>query len=153
MADVFISYSRKNSDFVHKLDDALTAAGRDVWVDWQDIARGEDWWRSIEVGIDSSDTVLVVVTEHWLLSEVCQRELEYIRQQNKRVFPIIRQKIEGDIALRVKGTWVDQEWEQRARDNWKYLRSLNWLFFDDDTTFDVVLRLRNGAWVLEELEP
>ncbi len=139
MADVFISYSRKNSDFVHKLDDALTAAGRDVWVDWQDIARGEDWWHSIEVGIDSSDTVLVVVTEHWLLSEVCQRELEYIRKQNKRVFPIIRQKIEGDIALRVKGTWVDQEWEQRARDNWKYLRSLNWLFFDDDTTFEPML--------------
>lgn len=140
MSDVFISYSRKNSDFVHKLNDALAADGRDVWADWQDIARGEDWWRSIQVGIDSADTTLVVVTEHWLLSEICQRELDYVRQQNKRVFPIIRQKIEGDVALRVKGTWVDQEWEQRARDNWKYLRSLNWLFFDDDTTFDTVFR-------------
>ncbi len=109
MSDVFISYSRKNSDFVHKLDDALTNLKREVWVDWQDIARGEDWWHSIKTGIDSADTALIVVTENWLTSEICQRELDYIRQQNKRVFPIIRQKIEGDTALRVKGTWVDQE--------------------------------------------
>ncbi len=140
MSDVLISYSRKDSDFVHKLDDALTREKRDVWIDWEDIARGEDWWHSIQTGIDSTDTALIVVTEHWLVSEICQRELEYIRQQNKRVFPIIRQKIEGDVALRVKGTWVDQEWEQRARDNWKYLRSVNWLFFDDDTTFETVFK-------------
>ena len=56
MSDVFISYSRKNSDFAHKLDQSLTAAKRDVWIDWQDIARGEDWWRSIQTGIDSTDT-------------------------------------------------------------------------------------------------
>lgn len=139
MSDVFISYSRKNADFVHKLDAALRKLQRDVWTDWQDIARGEDWWRSIQTGIDSADTALIIVTEHWLLSEICQRELDYIRQQNKRVFPIIRERIEGDLAIRVKGTWVDQEWEQRARDNWKYLRSLNWIYFDDDTTFDTVL--------------
>ena len=136
MSDVFISYSRKNSDFVHKLDDALTHIQREVWVDWQGIARGEDWWHSIQVGIDSADTALIVITESWLVSEICQRELDYIRKQNKRVFPIIRQKIEGDTALRVKGTWVDEEWEQQARDNWKYLSSLNWLFFDDDNAFD-----------------
>ncbi len=139
MSDVFISYSRKNSDFVHKLDDALRKLQRDVWTDWQDIARGEDWWRSIQTGIDSADTALIIVTEHWLLSEICHRELDYIRQQNKRVFPIIRERIEGDLAIRVKGTWVDQEWEQRARDNWKYIRSLNWIYFDDDTTFESVL--------------
>ena len=140
MSDVFISYSRKDSDFVHKLDDSLRREKRDVWVDWQDIARGEDWWHSIQVGVDSTDTALIVVTEHWLVSEICQRELDYIRGQNKRVFPIMREKIEGDLAIRVKGTWVDQEWENRARDNWKYIRSLNWLFFDDDTTFDSVFK-------------
>ncbi|MEP6984555.1 MAG: toll/interleukin-1 receptor domain-containing protein, partial [Chloroflexota bacterium] len=140
MSDVFISYSRKNSDFAHKLDSALTAAKRDVWIDWQDIARGEDWWHSIQTGIDSADTTLIIITENWLVSEVCHRELEYVRKQNKRVFPIIREKVEGDLAIRVKGTWVDQEWEQRARDNWKYLRSVNWLYFDDDTAFDAAFK-------------
>ncbi len=140
MSDVFISYSRKDGEFAHKLDAALTREKREVWIDWQDIARGEDWWRSIQTGIDSADTALIVVTENWLVSEVCQRELDYIRQQNKRLFPIIRQKIEGDVAIRVKGTWVDQEWEQRARDNWKYIRSVNWIYFDDDTTFNTALK-------------
>ncbi len=140
MSDVFISYSRKNSDFAHKLDAALTAAKRDVWIDWQDIARGEDWWHSIQVGVDSADTTLIIVTENWLVSEVCQRELAYVRQQNKRVFPIIREKVEGDLAIRVKGTWVDQAWEQQARDNWKYIRSVNWIYFDDDTAFDNSLK-------------
>lgn len=140
MSDVFISYSRKNSDFVHKLDDALTNAKRDVWVDWADIGRGQDWWHEIEIGVDSTDTALIIVSENWLVSEICQRELEYIRKQNKRVFPIIYQRIEGDVAIRVKGTWMDQDWEQRARDNWKYLCSVNWLFFDDPNTFDSVFQ-------------
>ncbi len=140
MSDVFISYSRKNSDFVHKLNLALTNAKRDVWVDWADIGRGQDWWHEIELGVDSSDTALIIVSENWLVSEICQRELEYIRKQNKRVFPIIYQRIEDDVAIRVKGTWMDQDWEQRARDNWKYLRSVNWLFFDDPNTFDSVFQ-------------
>ena len=37
MADVFVSYSRKDGAFVHALYDVLAAAGRDVWVDWEDI--------------------------------------------------------------------------------------------------------------------
>ena len=41
MADVFISYSRKDSDFVHKLDNALRQENRDVWVDWQERAAAE----------------------------------------------------------------------------------------------------------------
>jgi hypothetical protein len=38
MSDAFISYSRKDAEFVQ--------ANRVVWVDWQDIPRGEDWWRA-----------------------------------------------------------------------------------------------------------
>ena len=37
MTDVFISYSRKDGDFARRLTNALTASGRDVWVDWEDI--------------------------------------------------------------------------------------------------------------------
>ena len=37
MSDVFVSYSRANSDFAHRLVDALKSAGHDSWVDWEDI--------------------------------------------------------------------------------------------------------------------
>ena len=43
MADVFVSYSRKDGEFVHELYDVLTAAGRDVWVDWEDIPPASEW--------------------------------------------------------------------------------------------------------------
>jgi len=33
MAQVFISYSRKDKDFVRKLGDALAAQQREAWVD------------------------------------------------------------------------------------------------------------------------
>jgi DNA-binding LacI/PurR family transcriptional regulator len=42
MPDVFISYSRKDKDFAHKLHDALAAQKRDVWVDWEDIPLASD---------------------------------------------------------------------------------------------------------------
>ena len=35
MADVFISYSRRDQAFVRRLHDALVAAGRETWVDWE----------------------------------------------------------------------------------------------------------------------
>lgn len=37
MADVFISYSRRDKEFVQVLYDALRASQYDTWVDWQDI--------------------------------------------------------------------------------------------------------------------
>ena len=43
MADVFVSYSRKDGAFVHELYDVLAAAGRDVWVDWEDIPPASQW--------------------------------------------------------------------------------------------------------------
>jgi hypothetical protein len=41
MADVFISYSRQDSDFARQLHAALTNLGRDVWMDWEDIPVSE----------------------------------------------------------------------------------------------------------------
>jgi tetratricopeptide (TPR) repeat protein len=136
MTDVFISYSRRDSAFVQRLTNTLTAADRSAWIDWADIPQAEDWWRAIEGGIDHADNIVCILTEHWLTSEVCHRELTHARQQNKRVFPVIRQRIEGDTEKRVKGAWMDTEWERAARDNWDYLRHLNWTFFDEDAAFD-----------------
>ena len=43
MSDLFISYSRKDKEFVHKLHDALAAQKRDVWVDFEDIPLASEW--------------------------------------------------------------------------------------------------------------
>ena len=43
MSDVFISYSRRDIDFVRHLFDQLTARDREPWADWQDIPPTADW--------------------------------------------------------------------------------------------------------------
>ena len=90
--DVFISYSRKDKDFVASLDKAFRKIGRDPWVDWDDIRKGEDWWQSIKRGIEAADTFLFVVTPDSIASNVCRDEIEYANQCNKRFLPIVRRE-------------------------------------------------------------
>ena len=101
MSDAFISYSRIDGDFVRRLNTAFVQANRVVWVDWQNIPRGEDWWQEIQRGIEDADTFLCIVSEHWLTSEICQRELSYARTNHKRVVPLIRERIEDEAEKRV----------------------------------------------------
>jgi hypothetical protein len=53
MADVFISYSRKDQAFVRRLFQALTEDRRGVWVDWEGIPVTADWWQEIRTGIEA----------------------------------------------------------------------------------------------------
>ena len=54
---VFVSYSRKDADFVARIEQDLNALGYDLWVDTEDIlAGGQDRWRrSIVAAIQASD--------------------------------------------------------------------------------------------------
>src|SRR5689334_9673079 len=97
MPDVFISYSRKDGEFVQRLNNAFVGANRVVWIDWQSIPRGEDWWLEIAHGIEDADTFICTISEHWLTSEICHREFLHARQNNKRVLPVIRQQVRDDI--------------------------------------------------------
>ena len=62
MADVFISYSRKDKSFVQRLFEALETDSRDAWVDWEDIPLTADWWAEIQEGIEASDTFVFVIS-------------------------------------------------------------------------------------------
>lgn len=116
--DVFISYSRKDKSFVQVLDTAFRKQNRDPWVDWDDICKGEDWWHSIQRGIEAADTFVFVVSPDSLASEVCHDEVEYAAQCHKRFLPIIWR--EG----------FDQEKLPAA------ISRHNWLFFRETDDFD-----------------
>jgi hypothetical protein len=55
MADVFISYSRKDQAFVYQLHSALAKLNRGTWVDWEDIPRTSKWLDEIYDGIEKAD--------------------------------------------------------------------------------------------------
>ena len=62
MPDIFISYSRRDKDFVTQLSDALRARGKDAWIDFKDIPASAEWLREIQDGIDEADAFLFVLS-------------------------------------------------------------------------------------------
>ncbi len=90
MADVFISYSRRDKAFVQVLYDALRASQYDTWIDWQDIAPTTEWWQEIETGIEAAHTFIFVISPDSVASDYCRREVDHAIQHGKRLIPILR---------------------------------------------------------------
>lgn len=122
MADVFISYSRNDSDFVRALYNRLTGDGRDVWVDWEDIPPSADWLADIERAIDASDVFLFIMSPDSLSSKTCAREYEYAALGNKRIVPVVVRDVDAEATPAI-------------------IRHLNWLFFRDSEDFDATYKL------------
>ena len=62
MSDVFISYSRRDIDFVRHLFDQLKARDRDAWADWQYIPPTADWLAELYCGIGSIDSFMIIIS-------------------------------------------------------------------------------------------
>jgi hypothetical protein len=74
MSDGFISYSRKDKEFVRKLHHALERADQDIWVDWQDIPLTADWWKEIQRGVESANNFIAIISPDYVISEVVNAE-------------------------------------------------------------------------------
>jgi hypothetical protein len=122
--DVFISYSRKDDDdkFVTRLKAALEREGLRVWMDDQMMPSAE-WWEQIERHIERSSNFLLLISEHSLSSEWCQKEIAHAFANGKRIIPF---QLSEFNEKSVKGGWLDQTWEQIARQNWEPLRKIQW---------------------------
>src|SRR6266700_2990763 len=94
--EVFISYSRKDTDFVRRLDDALKTRGREAWVDWEDIRPTEEWMQAIYAAIEGADTFVFVLTPDSVTSVVCGREIEHAAAHHKRMVPIVAQDVNAE---------------------------------------------------------
>ena len=146
MSDVMISYSRRDGDFVRRLHQALADAGREIWVDWQDIPLSADWWDEIARAIEASDTFVFVISPDSLGSPICNLEIAHARENNKRIVPILYRDAELDdaidlLGLRELGDNVEEVLgektiEQVARENWNTVSRHNWLFFQDQLSFE-----------------
>jgi hypothetical protein len=75
MADVFISYSRTDRDFVRNLHNGLAKLNRDTRVDWEDVPKAGEWRLEIYAGIESADNFVFVISPESVASETCQREI------------------------------------------------------------------------------
>jgi hypothetical protein len=88
MAQVFISYSRKDKEFVRKLGDALAAQKREAWVDWKDIPLTAEWQQEIFTNIEVAENFIFVISPESAASANCKREIDHALANNKRMVPI-----------------------------------------------------------------
>ncbi len=91
---IFISYSRKNTAFVRKLNDALGAVGIAAWVDWEGIPLSADWMAEITAAIQASDAFIFVISPESLKSAICIEELELGIKFNKKIIPVLYKELE-----------------------------------------------------------
>ncbi len=89
MNEAFISYSRKDTPFVRKLDARLREEGWEPWVDWEGIPLSADWWAEIEQGIEGADAFVFIISPDSAASEVCRREIDHAKELNKRIVPVV----------------------------------------------------------------
>jgi len=126
MADLFISYSRRDLAFVEKLSEALKALDREAWVDLEGIYAGEEFWPRICSEIEAADAFVFVISPDSTASEYCKREIDHAVKHNKRIMPVI---------LRDANEKAIHE----------ALAKLNWIFLRKDDDFDSGLQILTKA--------
>ncbi len=120
MSDVFISYSRRDSEFMAKVHARLTEDGHDVWVDWEDIPPTADWWQEIRAAIEEAHVFAFIISPNSVQSDICRDEIQYAIDNNKRFIPILYQEIEDVDAAHVHPA----------------IRSHNWISFLTETEYE-----------------
>jgi hypothetical protein len=88
MGHLFISYSHKDKEYVHKLANALHANGFEVWIDDR-IDYGTRWSSVLEDAIDRCDGFILVASENSRQSEWVQHEVARAKRLDKKFFPIL----------------------------------------------------------------
>jgi WD40 repeat protein len=94
--DVFISYSRKDSEFARKLNDALQRQGKTTWFDQESIAAGNcDFQQEIYRGIENSSNIIFVISPCSIESPYCADEVDYAVRLNKRITTVLYQPVKA----------------------------------------------------------
>lgn len=91
MAQVFISYSRKDLAFVERLSKDLKAAGLEVWYDLSGLEIGMHWGMEIQAAILKSQYIIIVLSPNSIVSEWVEREFIYASNHKIKVIPLIHE--------------------------------------------------------------
>lgn len=83
--DVFISYAREDEANADSLEARLKEASLNVFLDRRSLLVGVDWHAELMTAISGAATLVVIVSEAWLRSSMCQEELALARDQGKSV--------------------------------------------------------------------
>ncbi len=88
MSLVFVSYARKDAEFVTRLADDLRAQRVPLWIDREALPGGAEWLTALENALEDATHLLLVLSHASNRSKFVRKELLYALEEGKRVIPI-----------------------------------------------------------------
>jgi TIR domain-containing protein len=90
---IFLSYSRKDAEFVRKLYLALRQDGFKLWFDEEDLLPGQKWQQAIREALSNVRAVLLCLSTKWV------DKRGYVQKELKIALDVLQEFPEGDIYL------------------------------------------------------
>lgn len=97
--DIFISYSRRDQEFVTRLASDLNEQVSGVWFDQSAIQMGQKWHDEIMDGIRECNVFIVVLSPDSVESKYVQEEVNKALELGKTIFPVIYRPTNWDGGL------------------------------------------------------
>ncbi|NOT05599.1 MAG: toll/interleukin-1 receptor domain-containing protein [Anaerolineales bacterium] len=135
MNQLFISYSRKDTEFAKRLAEKFTAQKLETWVDWEDIPPSVDWMKEIEKGIEEADVFVFIISPDSIRSSVCAEEVAHAIKNGKRIAPVIAREVD---MKEVPATLTHLNWIFFARPQDNFDDAFEKLMLAIQTDFDWV---------------
>ena len=98
---IFISYSHRNSAYVHGIIESLQKAGYRVWFDGG-IEAGSEWPQYIASHLERSNCVLTFMSNAFVDSDNCKRELHFAQDLKKPLLNIYIEEVSLPAGLRMQ---------------------------------------------------
>jgi len=128
MSDVFISYSRKDTEFVHDMYELIEAQEHEAWIDLTDIEYSVKWWDEICTGIDGANSFIIIISPNSMTSLFCHREIHYAFEHKKRIIPFLMKPVDQKELFKTWQTNPDfKNFPQMAQDNWENIQAIQWI--------------------------
>ena len=93
MPDIFISYSRKDSEQALQLANRLRDEGMDVWIDQHGIDAATSWSNEIVQALDAAKAMLVLLSPASIQSDNVVRELSLAFEAKKPILPVVLEPV------------------------------------------------------------
>jgi hypothetical protein len=132
--DVFISYRRKDLEFVTQLHQELTKRGISAWFDMENIEVADHWRSSIAEGIRACKVFVLVLSPDAVVSVNIRKEVDLAETHGKKIVPLMWRQTEIPVAFEYSLAglqWIDFK-ETASAENF-------------DQLADVINRLLGGS--------
>ena len=128
LKNVFISYARKDADFVEKLSQDIGKTQYSVWLDVSTITGGDNWQSEISNAIRSAEYFIVVLSPSAVASKFVMNEISYAQSLEKKIIPLYYKPCELPSMLRLmfgNQQIIDVQGENYEKNLSEILKQLN----------------------------